>query len=732
MRNNLTFSLLMTAIMGMSINAQNIVKNPSFEDGPALCTPTPNQGPYGPGPFYLAEGYANNWTGINPAKPSTFPMDTGMIMQNGPTCIYAQFSPGITANHGNRAIGLFYQHSPNANYDSRAIGEFTTGNIQPGAYKICLSAVGYIHLNSNNTPEPNGRNTLQVYLVKQGTTYEKLISEFNIPQNIAGTLPWVNYGNSFNVLPEESGVVYDRVMLKLKPASGNISNYGEGVYIDNVIIGPVQSTPSPCDGTYDLAAFDNNTDIGAEPYDPGSNWQVWQSNDLWNRATDANSVTGNLVAENVDSAPGHNNLLRFRVRNIGVSASNASQAKLYWTVGTTGGEPWPSAWNGTTAINTSGQTTPGSVPIGGEITTAYPTQNTPAAQIPHIGNGNNSSQQTTHSSAGFDIPVLQPGEEYIVNALWDPKTPQEFGLSANSNPQICFLARVVDPNDPMYDERTSSASFSFSDNVRSNNNIVTRNSTFVNLTGGGVFYRGSGTIFFSNSTSEDGLFDFRIRDLSQTDVSFSQLGDVILTLDKTLFDKWVQSGSSAEGLEISDWEKHELRVTDINNAKLKNILLQAGEYRGITVSFVLTQPTNLIRNFQFIANQNRTENPDEEYGTACNFIVAVNDHEENKGDGFYGDSGDAAAASVFGPDMKFSPNPSSDTSTLDFVLNQNTALTVEILDTFGKKVKTVTSSEKFEKGKNSIEMNISDLTIGVYRVLIYNSSERKMINLIKQ
>ncbi|MCU7613886.1 T9SS type A sorting domain-containing protein [Chryseobacterium sp. GMJ5] len=725
MRNNLTFSLLMTAIMGMSINAQNLVKNPSFEDGPALCAPN------NPGSFYIGQGYADFWTSINPADQASYPLNTARIYQNTPTCTYSQFSPGISANHGNRSISIFQSNTPILGIsDSRAIGSFTTGTLGSGVYKICLAALGGIYLN-----EPNGRNTLQVYLVRQGTSFEKLISEFNIPKN-TGSTPWGNYGNSFKIIGDEAGI-YDRVVLRLKSPSNISGNYSELVYIDNVIIGPVQSTPSPCDGTYDLAAFDNNTDIGAEPYDPGSNWQVWQSNDIWNRATDANSVTGNLVAENVDNASGHNNLVRFRVRNIGVSASNESRVRLYWTIGTTGGEPWPVAWNGSTTVNLQTSLDQNNNPVynnftsGGQITKPYPTPNvTPPSQSSHIGNGINITQDTTYDQGGFIIPPLQPGEEYIVNTLW---TPSAFNLNLLTNhPQICFLARVVDTNDPMYDERTSSASFSFSDNVRSNNNIVTRNSTFVNLTGGGVFYRGSGTIFFSNSTSEDGLFDFRIRDLSQTDVSFSQLGDVILTLDKTLFDKWVQSGSSAEGLEISDWEKHELRVTDINNAKLKNILLQAGEYRGITVSFVLTQPTNLIRNFQFIANQNRTENPDEEYGTACNFSVAVNDHEEDKGDGFYGDSGDAAAASVFGPDMKLSPNPSSDTSTLDFVLNQNTALTVEILDTFGKKVKTVTSSEKFVKGKNSIEMNISDLTIGVYRVLIYNSSERKMINLIKQ
>jgi len=243
MKRNLTLALMMSACMGtfsygqiivLPPYMQNIVKNPSFEDGLPLCTPTPNQGPYGPGPFYLAQGYVDSWTGINPSKPGTYPMNTGDVMQNGPTCTFAQFSPGITANDGNRAIGLYLESSATSNYDSRAIGEFKTGTIQNGTYKISLASLGYMYLNRINRPEPNGRNTLQVYLVKQGATNEKLISEFNIPQNTSGTLPWVAYNSTFSVSFLESGV-YDRVLLRLKPAA-NFTNYSEGVFIDNLNI----------------------------------------------------------------------------------------------------------------------------------------------------------------------------------------------------------------------------------------------------------------------------------------------------------------------------------------------------------------------------------------------------------------------------------------------------------------------------------------------------------------
>jgi len=730
MRHNFILPLLISVMTGVSYG-QNIVRNPSFESGPALCN---LNDPNGNGPFYLAQNYADYWTGINPAEPGNHPVNTGNIRQNGPTCFYSQFPAGLSANNGARAIYINLEHVWDI-HDSRAIGQLTTGTIKGGTYKICLAAVGFPNLPYQ---VPNNRNMLQVVLIKNSTGQERIISEFTIPKN-TGTQSWRNYGNSFTISPTESGI-YDRVQLRIKPASDIQfpagTSYSEGAFVDNVIIGPVNSTVSPCDGTYDLAAFGNNTDIGAEPYEPGANWQVWQSNDLWNRATNGGSVSSNLIAENVDPTPGHNNLLRFRVRNRGVSTSNPSHARLYWTMGTTGGEPWPKAWDGSIAINPNGQTTPGGTPIGGEITTAYPTSNTPSAQIPMIGNGVNITIHSTYSASGFDIPPLKPGEEYIINALWDPKTPQEFGLDPAANPQICFLARIVDPNDPMYNERVTSPSYGFSDNVRSNNNIVTRNSTFVNLPGGNIFYKGTGSIFFSNYADFERNFDFRIREISGTDIPFSQYGNLIITLDDILFQKWIQSGSNAEGIEIQDWEKHELRVMDMANAKLKNISLEPGEYRSVSLSFALTQPTGIIESFHFTVTQNPTENPEEEYGTACNFIVAVNADMPDTGESFYnsdeGSSKSPASASVFGGEIILSPNPSSGTSVLEFTLNDEAILNIDLLDSFGNTVKIFSRREKFRAGRQSVMLDFPDTNPGIYRLLIHTPTERKIINLIRK
>jgi len=733
-----TLSFLLPLLMNNLTHAQNIVKNPSFEDGPVLCTPTPNQGPYGPGPFYLAEGYVNHWTGINPFKSNTYPMDTGMIFQNASTCLFAQFSPGISANHGNRAIGLFLERSATSNYDSRAIGEFTTGTIKQGTYKICLASVGYIYLNRLSRPEPNNTNTLQVFLVKEGTTIEKLISEFNIPSNISGTLPWINYGNSFKI-SEAEAETYDRVLLKLKPAKNNISDYSEGVYIDNLIIGLVNSTTSPCDGNYDLAAFDNDGDVGAEPYFPiAPNDDIWSGRDIWNRTTkNGLSITNENPGYSSDSKK--YNVMRFRVRNIGLSPSQPSYAKLYWTMGATG-ETWdtntspvsPSsssalnAWDGSKCIvNPSNNNC---VVAGGELKGA--------------SNQFNPNAQAYVPGKGFPIPVLQPGEEYIIDAQWRPVDPAKYGKAdIIKNPMICFLGRIVDSNDPMFGEYATDVSNNpqlhpFRNNIKNNNNVVTYNTETIALKSGEGF---PGTIFVNNPGLEPKKVDVQIAEQMITGNPFNSIGGRFnLILDDILWDKWVNGGSSANGIEISNWDHHELLVTNSSIARLNNILLEPGEHRAIQLYFSLPAPTDVVNNYLYSVTQHLTESPDEEFGSVCNFLVSINAPQQEEGEEIYGNSSDGSvdtapeAASVFGDEMKLYPNPTSDVTTLDFTLIQNTEVSIDILDTFGKTTKTVLSSEKLDKGRQSVKIDTSDLNMGIYRVIIHSSSENRLINLIKK
>lgn len=730
-----TLSFLVPLLMNNLTHAQNIVKNPGFEDGPVLCDPN---GPLGLGSYDLARGPVNDWTGtVKPA--SYYPYGTGRISKNNAGCSHAQFPNNMTTPYGEKAVWLKLTHYLTGVEECTAIGKFTTGTITAGRYKISLAAIGY----PNIPYVPHDKHTLQVVLVQKSTGQEKLISEFYIPKN-NGTQPWKEYGNSFNIYNNESGK-YDEVHLRLKTFSvsdiipnGGLSYYMQCIFADNLIIGPADTTTTPS-GNYNLAAFDNDGDVGAEPYIPLPPYtDIWSGRDIWNRTTkNGLSITNENPGYSSDSKK--YNVMRFRVRNIGLSPSQPSYAKLYWTMGATG-ETWdtntspvsPSsssalnAWDGSKCIvNPSNNNC---VVAGGELKGA--------------SNQFNPNAQAYVPGKGFPIPVLQPGEEYIIDAQWRPVDPAKYGKAdIIKNPMICFLGRIVDSNDPMFGEYATDVSnnpqlYPFRNNIKNNNNVVTYNTETIALKSGEGF---PGTIFVNNPELEPKKVDVKIAEQMMTGNPFNSIGGRFnLILDDILWDKWINGGSSANGIEISNWDHHELLVTNSSIARLNNILLEPGEHRAIQLYFSLPTPTDVVNNYHYSVTQHLNESPDEEYGSVCNFRVSVNGPQQEEGEEIYGNSSDEPintqqeAVSVFGEEMKLYPNPASDITTLDFTLNQNTELNIDILDTFGKKVKTVISSEKIDKGKQSIKIDMSDLNTGIYRVVIQSSSENRLLNLMKQ
>lgn len=742
-----TLSFLVPLLMNNLTHAQNIVKNPSFEDGPAVCTPTPAN-PYASMPPYLAFNYADNWTGeVFSFAGIINGTNTGTVRMNNATCSFGQFLGGISTPYGSRGINITYLQDLANSEGSKAIGQFTTGTITQGTYKICLAAIGSPNLPfPNNLPyaAPNGRHTIQIVLLNSSSGTERLIGEYHVPEN-TGSQSWQNYGGAFTISASESGK-YDRVYLRLKampdsefPFRTPQGRYYESVYIDNLIIGNISTTGSPCSNDYDLAAFDNDGDVGAEPYIPLPPYtDIWSGRDIWNRTTkNGLSITNENPGYTSDSKK--YNVMRFRVRNIGLSPSQPSYAKLYWTMGATG-ETWdtntspvsPSsssalnAWDGSKCIvNPSNNNC---VVAGGELKGA--------------SNQFNPNAQAYVPGKGFPIPVLQPGEEYIIDAQWRPVDPAKYGKAdIIKNPMICFLGRIVDSNDPMFGEYATDVSNNpqlhpFRNNIKNNNNVVTYNTETIALKSGEGF---PGTIFVNNPELEPKKVDVKIAEQMMTGNPFNSIGGRFnLILDDILWDKWINGGSSANGIEISNWDHHELLVTNSSIARLNNILLEPGEHRAIQLYFSLPTPTDVVNNYHYSVTQHLNESSDEEYGSVCNFLVSVNGPQQEEGEEIYGNSSDEPintqqeAVSVFGEEMKLYPNPASDITTLDFTLNQNTELNIDILDTFGKKVKTVISSEKIDKGKQSIKIDMSDLNTGIYRVVIQSSSENRLLNLMKQ
>ncbi len=345
-----------------------------------------------------------------------------------------------------------------------------------------------------------------------------------------------------------------------------------------------------CDSGYDLAGFDSSLDGGEEPNNSGQG--IWQSPDIWNRRTNAGL---NLTHEDPGYLGSNYNVMRFRVHNTSLVTSSISYAKLYWTLGSTG-ETWPESWDGTVLI--------GGNPGGGELTVPYTGFTATNTYIP---------------GQGFRIPALAPGAEYIIDAKWQPDDPAIFGLSNGA--MICFLGRIVDPNDPMANENPGPGA-PIGPNVKNNNNIVTRNASLVSL--GGNYLNGFGGILVGNHTFEHARFDINFTLVDDVGTPFNELGEIRFQLSTELWESWINSGGRAEGIEIIDQERREILILEPRRAQLLSVEIPPREYYPLSVEFRMNDGVRQSVNYHFAFSQNLSDDPEAEYGSECHYYVEFN------------------------------------------------------------------------------------------------------------
>ncbi len=456
----------------------------------------------------------------------------------------------------------------------------------------------------------------------------------------------------------------------------------------------------------ELIARDNTMDIGIEPH---STSDMWASPDIWNRRNTTGSM---FVHQNPGyiSADGLGNLMKMRVTNIGCSNSAPSYVKMYWTLGSTG-EHWPNSWNGSQMV--------GAAPGGGELTLS-------------------SGYSTYTPGSGYAVPALPPGADAVISAKWFPPDPATFASSlVPPDAAICFLGRIDDPlQDPMFDER-SSPTTSITGNVYRNNNIVTRNTTLINLNGQFLLApppRTSSVLLHSYLLSSH-LFDVSFSAISQSSVAFGGLGTITLTVDDNLWNAWIQSGQLSEGLFVSNPQLHELTVTDLTNAVLRGISMNPGDNMRVTLGFALKQPTQITETYGFRISQERSDwQPSEErYGSSCEFIVSTNAPYESDTSFWDQDSLmmlqkgttgiQTTSRNKVSETLVVIPNPSALDAMVKLQLTgQETVVSVKITDLSGRVIKQIMPDTKYlNKGELTIPVVTSDLGNGIYLVQVQTS-----------
>jgi serine protease len=294
----------------------------------------------------------------------------------------------------------------------------------------------------------------------------------------------------------------------------------------------VQMAQSMGSATLDLYVKDSQADTGTEPNTVTQ--YMWTSEDIWVR----NYADNGLNHQNPDySANGNPNYVYVRVKNKScITSTGNEQLKVYWAKAGTS-LSWPTNWNGST------------FPTGQLLGQHYGTVN---------------------------IPVLQAGQEVILQFPWVVPNPNDY-TSINSEPwHFCLLARVEALNDPMAVAETSD----LNSNVRNNNNIAWKNVTVVDVLANNF----SGVVSVGNPYNHPHTFFLElVKEDLETGKPIFEEAEVGLKMDQTLYNAWERGGKEAQLLDATLDEKR--KVVKGNNVILDNIAFNPNEIGTLNVSF---------------------------------------------------------------------------------------------------------------------------------------------------
>ena len=314
---------------------------------------------------------------------------------------------------------------------------------------------------------------------------------------------------------------------------------------------------------YDLASRDSYFDM----YDEANsqevvtgNWNIWLSPDIWNRYHENGDLASNQVNQHPEHDPaGDPNFLYVKVRNVGCSSySTGATLKTYWTAG--GG---PETWS----------LTPGANYWTDRMFTNYLVHST--------ANG--------LAISAMSIPALAPGETTVLHSSWTPPNALDYDPSAAT--ELCFLSRIVDGETTNVDGMRIPEVYTgtISANVRNNNNIVTLNSSIVNVS---VLDLKHHLVWIGSGETSPANFSIQFaNNASLTPVkgssSLSQYMNLKVYLG-SLFDLWVNNGAHGTYTQGSiNYSEKSVVFDGTNTLQLDSIVLDTASQYPITFGAVL-------------------------------------------------------------------------------------------------------------------------------------------------
>jgi Peptidase family C25/FG-GAP-like repeat len=296
-----------------------------------------------------------------------------------------------------------------------------------------------------------------------------------------------------------------------------------------------------CAKPIDLVVKDGVDDLGVEPN--LTTPYLWASTDIW-------------IRNNPDSIDEHQNPIYnatvpnyayIRVKNKGCVATNGNeQLKFYWAKAGSG-LSWPNSWDGNHYFPAPNQTKKQGAPVGNAI-----------------------------------IPVLQPGQETVIQIPFLVPNPNLYTFSGSDQWHFCLLARVETTIDQLVE------TLDLYTNVQNNNGIAWKNITIVAPPEPNPIIiqeiNPEGTIAVGNPfhTPKTFYLEFVKEDL-ETGKAIYDEAEINVKMDQTLYNAWERGGKIAQQLEETEDIKR--KIVKGNHVILNNIAFEADEIGILNLKF---------------------------------------------------------------------------------------------------------------------------------------------------
>lgn len=302
------------------------------------------------------------------------------------------------------------------------------------------------------------------------------------------------------------------------------------------LIGSDGLLPPPDGGASpDLFMQDTPEDVGDEPNTDSTTFYI--SEDIWIReGTDG--ITNQEHENPQYTGAGSTASVYVRVRNRGCADAASQNVRLYWAKASSG-LSWPDPWDGSVSV--------GGAVMGGEITPSQPSGTVPG------------------------------GGYTILQYTWTLPDPADYASFGADRVHFCLLARIGADAD-----MTTPETSNLWDNVRNNNNIVWKNVTLAEGTGGGD-REAHGLV---GNYQEDDL-DVSLRfDVPRGEASFFGVGEVFVDMPDELVERWKDGGSVGSDINVVANDRIQLLKA---GATMERIRLAPDEVFAVRVEFKETK-----------------------------------------------------------------------------------------------------------------------------------------------